>query len=306
VKVHVISLLLAGVLALLAAAAEWRSAAPIPTPRSEVAVASVGGEVVVVGGFLENGSSSAVVEAYSPARDRWRRLPDLPVEVNHPMAAAAGGRLYVLGGYGGPLIGARRDAFVLDGGAWRRLPRLPAPRAAGGAAIVGGKLYVVGGVVDRGRLARDTFVLDLQTRRWSVAPGPTPREHLAVTAARGRVYALAGRTAGFDTNLRLLEAWSPSARRWQRLPPVPEARGGTGAAALAGTIVSVGGEAPSGTIASVYGYDVADRRWLRLPDLPTPRHGLAVVALGDRIYAVAGGTVPGLSVSAANEVLSLP
>lgn len=37
----------------------WRSAAPIPLPRSEVAAAALGNEIVVVGGFLESGESSS-------------------------------------------------------------------------------------------------------------------------------------------------------------------------------------------------------------------------------------------------------
>jgi non-specific serine/threonine protein kinase len=246
------------------------------------------------------------VDAYSPGRDRWRRLPDLPVAVHHALAASAGSRLYIVGGYGGPLGsgGALRSAFVLDGGTWKALPRLPEPRAAGGAAVVRGTLYVVGGV-GAGGLARRAFALDLRTQRWRQIAPPTPREHLAVTAARGRIYALGGRSRGYDTNVDTFERWAPGDRRWERLPDVPDPRGGTGAAALAGSIVSVGGEAPPGTIGSVYAYDIGRRRWRRLPDLPTPRHGLGVAAIGDRIYAIAGGPVPGLTVSDANEYLDL-
>src|SRR5207342_751905 len=101
--------------------------------------------------------------------------------------------------------------------------------AAGGAAVVGGRLYVVGGVGPVG-LAKQAFALDLRTRRWSTVAGPVPREHLAVTAAAGRVYALAGRTAGIETNLAVFESYRPEERQWGRLPPVPEPRGGTSAA----------------------------------------------------------------------------
>jgi len=148
------------------------------------------------------------------------------------------------------------------------------------------------------------LVLDLRRLRWSSVAGPTPREHLAVTASGGRVYVLAGRLGGIDTNLALLEVYAPG-RGWHRLPPVPSPRGGTGAAVLGGRIVSAGGEEPAGTIGSVYAYDIARARWSRLSDLPTPRHGVGVVAAGRRVYVVAGGTVPGLSVSGANEALAL-
>jgi hypothetical protein len=278
----------------------------MPLPRTEVAAAVAGGEIVVVGGFRADGSTSARADAYSPRLDRWRRLPSLPVAVNHAMAVGVGRRVYVVGGYSGSIGSgnAVRGAWVLDGGRWRTLPRPPAARAAGGAAVVRGRLYVAGGVGPNG-LARQTMVLDLARRRWTTAPGPAPREHLAVTAFGGRVYALAGRLAGIDTNLATLQSYTPGARRWLDLPPVPHPRGGTGAAALAGRIVSAGGEEPSGAIGSVYAYDIGARRWDRLEDLATARHGLGVVALGGRVYAIGGGPRPGLFVSDANESLAL-
>jgi N-acetylneuraminic acid mutarotase len=278
-------------------ALEWKRAAPLPVPRSEVAATTFRNELVVVGGFLADGRSSARVDAYSPARNRWRRLPPLPVAVNHAMAASDRQRLYVVGGYGAP-----RRAFVFARGRWRRLPDLPEPRAAAGSAIVGPTLYVVGGV-GQGGLAQDVLAFDRVGRRWSRIPGPKPREHLGVTALGGRVYALAGREAG--TNFDAFEAYLPRRRRWVSLARVPETRGGTDAASVGSVIVSAGSESSAGTSAAVYGYDIVTRRWSRLPDLPTARHGLGVVALAGRVYAVAGGPTPGLSVSGANEFLQL-
>ncbi len=292
--------------ALVWLALAWMSAAPVPQPRTEVGAATLRGEIVVVGGLTADGAVSARVDGYSPATGRWRRLPDLPAAVHHPLVAADGRRVFVAGGYGGRLgAGERqRSVFAFDGARWRSLPRLPEPRAAGGAAVVGGRLYAVGGVGAVG-LARRAFGLDLRTNRWSVVPAPTPREHLAVAAAGGRIYALGGRTAGYDTNLATFESWAPGAKRWRRLPSVPGARGGTGAAVAAGSLVSVGGEEPAGTIASVYAWDLAHGGWRRLPDLPTPRHGLGVVAVGTHVYAIAGGPSPGLTASGANEYIDL-
>jgi Kelch motif len=282
----------------LRTSAGWRSAKPLPQARTEVASARLGDEIVVIGGFLADGNSTGRVDAYSPRTGRWRRLPDLPAKVNHAMAASARARLYVVGGYG-----ADRSAFVFSRGRWQRLRRLPAPRAAAGAALVGRRLYVVGGVVAPGSLARQMLVLDLRTGRWSFAPGPSPREHLAVTAAAGIVYALAGRSGG--TNFTTFERYLPSRRAWLPLRPVPYPRGGTGAAVVGRRIVSVGGEETAGTIPSVYAYDIAARGWTRLSDMRTPRHGLAVASFGPRVYAIAGGPQPGLHVSAANEFLDV-
>ena len=287
----------------------WSSGAPLPDARGEVAAARVGGLIYVVGGFTADGTNSPRVDAYSPAGDSWQRVADLPVSVDHTMAAADRGRLYVAGGYAASR--ARLTTFfVYSGGSWSRLAPLPEPRAAAGAVVVGRKLYVVGGVTTTtggaSRLARSTLVYDLARRRWSQVRGPTPREHLAVVALRGRIFAVGGRKAGADTNLDLVESYRPGARRWVRLPRVPAKRGGTGAAAVSNRfIVSVGGETAARTIRTVYRYDAVRRRWSRLPNLPTPRHGLGVAGLGGKVYVLAGGTSPGLAVSSANEILTL-
>ena len=290
--------------AALAATTPWQAHAPLPEPRTEVAAAVVRGEIVVVGGFTADGGNSPRVDAYTIGTNRWRRLPDLPVAVDHAAAASANGRMYVAGGYGGdraPLDAA----FVLESGAWRRLAPLPDPRAAAAAAIAGGKLYVLGGVDGRRALARIAFALDLRTGRWTRVPGPAPREHLAGAASGPRVFALGGRNAGIDTNTARFESYDPKTRRWTKLAPVPQARGGTGAALVGGRIVSIGGEQPQGTIRTVYAYGLRTKRWQRLADLPSPRHGLGVVAYDGRVYTVAGGPQPGLTVSGAVESLAV-
>jgi N-acetylneuraminic acid mutarotase len=279
----------------------WETGPRLPLPRTEVAGAVVRGEIYIVGGYLANGQSSGRVDVYSPQRREWRRAPDLPVVVNHAMAASYRGRLYVIGGYGS--TGTLRSTFMLAKGRWRRLAPLPAPRAAAGAAIAAGRLYIVGGVRAPGSLAGVAYALDLRRHRWTALRGPTPREHLAAASLGGKVYAVAGRLGGINTNQRAVEALTPRTKRWATVPPVPEARGGTGAAVAGGRLISAGGEAPSGTTATVFAYDPAPRRWIRLPDLPTARHGLAVVGIGPRVYVIAGGPRPGLFVSGANESL---
>ena len=290
--------------AAVAASSAWETRAPLPVPRTEVVAAAVGSEIAVVGGFTADGAASTRADAYSPELDRWRRLPDLPVGVHHAMAVGAGGRLYVLGGYIARGVPSR-TAFVLEGARWRALPRMPFPRAAAGAGVAAGKIIVAGGVGAARRLAQNALSFDLRSRRWSVVAGPTPREHLGVTSLAGTIYAVAGRTAGLDTNLLHFESYRPGDRSWRRLQPVPDPRGGTGAAGLAGVIVSVGGEEPGGTIAEVLAYRVAERRWVQLEDLPTPRHGVGVAALGGRVFVIGGGPEPGLTVSSANEALEI-
>ena len=191
-------------------ASAWQQHAALPEPRSEVAAAAAGGEIVVVGGFVESGANSSRVDAYSVEYDSWRRLPDLPITVDHASAAGVDGRVYVAGGYGADRRPSR-SVFVLDGGAWRRLAALPDGRAAAAAAIAGGRLYVVGGRNGRRLLARDAFALTLGSKRWERIRGPRPREHLAAASSGGRVYAVGGRAAGIDTNETAFEVYDRAA-----------------------------------------------------------------------------------------------
>ena len=211
----------------------------------------------------------------------------------------------MLGGYtvdGMPL----RSAFVLEAGQLARTssPAVPTCRRRRGRGRTGRSSSQAASRA-AGRLARNALSFDLRTKRWSVVVGPTAREHLGVTALGGTVYAIGGRTAGLDTNLLHFESYRPGAKRWTRLAPVPDSRGGTGAAALLGHVVSAGGEEPAGTIAEVLAYRVADRRWIRLDDLATPRHGIGMAALAGRVFVIGGGPEPGLTVSSANEALRL-
>jgi hypothetical protein len=286
----------------------WARHTALPVARTEVAAGAITipgrgeTEIAVVGGLTASGGTSARVDRYSPRRGAWTALSRLPIAVHHAAVVGDRGELFVLGGYsrsGRPL----GTAWVHDGDSWRPLPNMPLPRAAAGAALTRGRIVVAGGVGEGRRLARKALSFDLRTRRWSLIPGPTPREHLGVASLGGVVYAVGGRTAGLGTNVARFESYRPGDGSWRRLKPVPEPRGGTGAAAAAGAIVSAGGEELGGTIASVYAYRVAERRWVRLPDLPTPRHGLGVAAVGGRVFVIGGGPAPGLTVSSANESL---
>jgi len=64
----------------------WTSLAPVPSPRSEVAVAELGGLIYVIGGFDGSGTTTATVEVYDPATDSWIQVAPLPAP-RHPAAA---------------------------------------------------------------------------------------------------------------------------------------------------------------------------------------------------------------------------
>lgn len=191
-------------LGLASATPQWKSHAQLPLARTEVAAARHANEIFVVGGYVPWGDTSAQADAFSPDNNSWRRLADLPQAVNHAMAATWRGEIVVAGGYVARQQPSDR-VFAFHNGRWRELAHLAEPRAAAGAAVIGDTLYVVGGI-GRNGLATTALALNLRTGKARTIPAPTKREHLAVTAAAGRVFALAGRTSGINTNQRTLES----------------------------------------------------------------------------------------------------
>jgi N-acetylneuraminic acid mutarotase len=160
------------------------------------------------------------------------------------------------------------------------------------------------GVGWRGRNTPAHEVYDPAANSWTaLAYVPTARDHLAVAAMDGRLYAVGGRVDGsYLRNLTSNEAYDPATGRWEQRAPLPTARSGIAAAVLEGRMFVFGGEAPAGTFNQVESYDAKSNGWSSHPRMPTARHGLGAVAVAGRIYVISGGPTPGDSVSAANEI----
>lgn len=283
----------------------WTELGSAPTPLSEVAAASFGGQLWTAGGFTEQGEAAATVQIFDPTFGAWDAGPELPEAVHHAALVSTGDALYLLGGYVGsgfsePTAAVRR----LDpaSGQWTDGPPLPEARAAGAAAWDGERVVYGGGVGPAG-LAGDVMVLDGE--QWDeIGELSEPREHLGAAGdGQGRVWFLAGRTGGLDTNLGTVDLVEGGEVR--PLGEIPTPRGGVAAfwAPATGACV-VGGEQPDGTFADVECVD-ADGAVRVLPSLDTARHGLGAAVVENAAYVVLGGREPGLSVSGVVEALRL-
>lgn len=300
-----------------AAAKGWRTLAPMPTPRSEVAAAAVAGKIYVAGGFLASGTPSAAVEVYDPATDSWDAIAPMPAPRHH--AAAVGVAdifLYVIGGFGTGFNDPQSSVYRYDTTRQVWEERAPLPTARGGHAVTAAAcpgvtsacLYAIGGSDVQGANVAEVEAYDDVTNSSSVAANlPTPRDHLAVhnSAAQGKIYAIGGRIqVDFGRNVDANEKYHPEADAWTARSPLPTARSGIAAASLGGRIFIFGGEGPEGTFDENEVYDPASDTWETLEPMPTARHGLGAAVVGDTIYVIAGGETPGLSVSGVNEAFT--
>jgi N-acetylneuraminic acid mutarotase len=212
------ALLLGGALFAAAAFAQsigrWTTGAPMPSARTEVAVAEVGGKIYVVGGYR----GERELEVYDPVADRWSRGASIARALHHTAAVGLKDKLYVVGGFvegWTPTDEVHEYDPATD--RWQRLAALPTPRGALAAAVLDGKIYAVGGVGWRGRNTPAHEVYDPAANRWTaLAHVPTVRDHLAAAGMDGRLYAVGGRIDGnYSRNLTANEAYDPATDRWE-------------------------------------------------------------------------------------------
>jgi len=296
-------------------AGTWRTLAPMPTPRTEVAVAALDGLIYVVGGFEADGSVSAKVEVYDPISDTWDGVAPLPAPRHHAAAVAFIGRVFVIGGFATSFSDPRADVWSYDSASkrWSNGPHLTVARGAHAAAADPGNVVVFGGVGSGMISVASIEIMDWLTQVLNVSPHlfPLPRDHLAIAAqewsAGGDVfeilmYVIGGRLRlDYGLNVDRIESFHEDGALNVRHSPMPTARSGIAAAALGGRIYVFGGESPAGTFDENERYDPETDSWETMAPMPTARHGLGAAVVGGTVYVIGGGPEPGLSVSGANE-----
>lgn len=287
-------------------AGTWRQAAPFPQMRTEVAAASEGQSIYVVGGMATDAATDLLeIFRYDAGRDAWTPFARLDAPVDHAGVAVSGGKLYVIGGYDGrnnaPLDRVR--IYDLATGTGSEGAPMPTARGALAVAVLDGT-HALGGMTTASVPTYEVY--DPASNNWSsAAPMRVPRNHLAAAASGGKIYAFGGR----DERTMLLDAteiYDPATDSWSEGAPLPTGRSGIAAAIGGGRIVVFGGEvagADGHTFDDAEAYDPVVDSWTELAPMPTARHGLGVAAVGQDVYAISGGPQPGLQVSNVNEVL---
>ncbi|HEX7777147.1 MAG TPA: kelch repeat-containing protein [Parvibaculum sp.] len=122
--------------------------AAMPAPRNDAAVAVVGHEIYVIGGY--DGHPLSRVDVLDADKDVWRVGPALPEPRAGHSAAVLNGHIHVIGGESISPPRTYADHFVLDGASWSRAAPMPTPRHAAVASAAKDKLFVVGGSAGAG------------------------------------------------------------------------------------------------------------------------------------------------------------
>jgi len=76
----------------------WTAKTGMPTARTELAAAAIGGKLYAVGGRNGNFTALNTLEVYDPATNAWTAKAGMPTARYALAAAAINGKLYVVGG----------------------------------------------------------------------------------------------------------------------------------------------------------------------------------------------------------------
>ena len=182
---------------------EWKSRSPINQARSGSDVATVGGRIYVVGGFVLGGPSLGSVESRSVQYGPWRFVPPLPTPLSNSGVAASDGLIYNFGGIlDDDSTAAGVDVYAPESRRWTPKRPMPQPLDSMGAASSGGLLYLAGGFTDQ--VTSQLLVYNPRSDSWRTArPMPTPRDRLRLVAAGPYLYAIGGQNAA-DASLSVV------------------------------------------------------------------------------------------------------
>ena len=125
------------------------------TARSQPAIVSTsdGEYLIVIGGYVNDGSWTAVVELFQVKSRRWFQLRDLPGALRTPSATICGDQLNVIGGYVKGYSCSLRTLPSTDQPiispltlSWKPLPRLPVEEST--VSTLCGQLVLIGGMLN--------------------------------------------------------------------------------------------------------------------------------------------------------------
>jgi len=282
----------------------WNEWAPLPTPRVQLGVTSVGNQIFAIGGLSTDITSAlTTVEVYNVASAMWNTSTPLPVGLHHMSVSTQNRFIYVTGGYTqGWEVSNRVFKFDLSINQWTELNPMPTARAAHTTSWVNGKLYAVGGENDSISLATNEVydpVLDI----WDILPDmPLPRSYLVSGFSNGKLFVIGGRN---PYNLAVNLEFDVTTEIWTERSPMPTPRSDCAAVSYGDRIYVFGGESFE-VLNNTEEYNVTEDQWKCRSAMPTARHGFVAALVGNQIFTLGGSmyTLFGGTLSPVNEVYS--
>lgn len=261
----------------------WLLARPLPAPRSQAAIATVGLKLYLIGGQAPLVTGDVLI--YDTQQRRWENGAAKLTAVAEAGAGVLAGEIYVVGGrQANGQATAVVEVYSPLNNAWRPAPSLPRPISGGTVISDGSYLYLVGGQSGNDILA-SVYRFDPAGQNWQPLPAIQQARALAVGGSGASQLYVAG---GFDGQqpLASCERFDPAQGQWLACPPMNQARMAAGATVLLNKLYVIGGSPES--LGEVY--DMSAGSWGQLELPVTAWLAPAVASVETRIYALGGAS----------------
>ncbi|HEX2808159.1 MAG TPA: kelch repeat-containing protein, partial [Kineosporiaceae bacterium] len=242
----------------------WTPGPDLPLPLHHAMAVNYQGELVVIGGFIAQGTQLTAITSNQVYRLRdglhWESWSPLHHARGAGAAGVIGNRIVVVGGAAGGLLVPSTEIF--DGTSWHDGAPVPIPGDHLAAVSDGSALYAVGGrnlTANLNSAALHRY--DLAGDRWTrLADMPTARGGLGAAMVDGRIIAVGGE--GPTTVFGTVESYDTVTGIWSALANVHAPRHGMAVAAVNSQLYAIAGAGRPGhtdSVATVEELDVSDQ-----------------------------------------------
>jgi len=268
----------------------WFRDRPIPQERANMAVASIGLDLYLIGGEVGAGIVN-LVEVFETDSHQWIPAASKPTAVAEATGAVLFGEIFVPGGrLADDRPTAVVEAYSPANDAWRPVSPLPQPIAGGLTLSNGDLLYLFGGWDGEGYL-RSAYAYDFEGDTWQeLAPMEHARSNAVGGLMGGHLFVIGGQNE--DGDVAYCEYYDSSSNEWEECAPMSLPRAGAGAAVIGNNRLYVVGGGLQGEVPYAEVYSVDTDTWKQF-DMPMLEEGSTWLHLGaanveTRIFAVGG------------------
>ena len=271
---------------------KWEEGAPAPVGRNYHAAVWLNG-LVYVGGGIDTGGSSFIINCYDPVNNSWSSPINTPY--CHFAMTTLNDNLLIAGGED-ESYKRTNQILTMDAGQLKNYTKMITARSSATATGHQGMLIITGGQDDNRKILSSNELFDSSNGQWYVTSDlPQPHYLLKSVIVDNILYLLGGNNKDGDSPAVFtapLDTQSRHQLKWNTLQDTPRCR--SAPVSVYGThLLIVGGVKRIGykytRTSDVYKLNKVSHSWEAIGHIPSARSRLAAVSTADNRVIVIGG-----------------
>ena len=222
----------------------WTQKSPMPTKRSDFAVAVYKNKIYIIGGKKSNGLTGAN-EAYNPRTDSWETKKEMPTPRCYLEANMVENKIYLIAGYNTTYdsIPDFNEVYSPETDTWTTKAPMPIPKYAYASTVLDNKIYFFAGAPGESNINQ---IYNPETDSWSEGMRlPTFCRSISAVATSGtwapkRIYVIGG-SEGFAYAVNLNRIYDPQTDEWSSGAPMKTSRYSLSVAVVKDFLYAIGG-----------------------------------------------------------------